>query len=106
MPKGKIQFAKIVASPTDTSWSQVYSAGNLYAVVALSKKDPEDETTLNVFGKGIINNLEAEFFTLETKDLESIKTALENAIESTPDKVHLNIILIFIKEEIAYVYLI
>lgn len=106
MSTGKIQFAKIVASPTEQSWSQVYSAGNLYAIVALTKKDTEEEATLNVIGKGIINNLEAEFFPLESKDLDSIKKALQNAIESTPDKVHLNLILMFIKEGVAYVFLV
>jgi hypothetical protein len=105
MPTEKLQFAKIVASPTENSWSQVYSAGALYAVVALTKKEDED-AILNVIGKGIINNLEAEFFGLEEKNLESIKVAITNAIESTPDKVHLNLILTFIKEGLAYVYLI
>lgn len=105
MPMGKLLFAKIVATPTEDSWSQVYSAGNLYAVVALSKKDQKDDVILNVIGKGIINNLEAEFFTLETKDLDSIKSALKSALESTPEKVLVNLILLFVKESVAYVFL-
>ena len=100
------QFAKIVASPTDESWSQVYSAGTLFAVISLTKKSVEEDVTLNVIGKGIINNLEAEFFGLETKNLESIKNALESAIESTPEKVHLNLILTCIKDSTSYIFLV
>lgn len=72
----------IVSSPHATSWSQAYTAGNLFGVVSLTQKDTLAETdTLGHIGKEILNTLEAEYFTIETKDLESIQNAVNVAIK-------------------------
>ena len=57
-------FAKIVANPSAFSWSQVYSAGKLFAVISLeAQEETLEKDFLNVLGKEILNTLEQEFFT-------------------------------------------
>ena len=35
MPSPNLSFAKIVATPTDSTWSQAYNAGSLFLAVSL-----------------------------------------------------------------------
>lgn len=74
-----ISIAKIVATATPTSWSQAYNAGKLFAVLSLTTDVETEENALNLLGKEVLENLEAEFFALETKDLEGIKTAVKSS---------------------------
>ncbi|MDO8621532.1 MAG: LytR C-terminal domain-containing protein, partial [Candidatus Levybacteria bacterium] len=87
--KSDLAFAKIVASPTTSSWSQAYNAGKLFAVVSLEKTENETEIneSLATLGKNILEKLEQNFFTLETKDLSSIKSALEESLKIIPEDV-------------------
>ena len=48
-----LSFAKLVATPTDDSWSQVYNAGNLFASLSLTKTEAEDKNSLSGIGKEI-----------------------------------------------------
>ena len=70
-----ISVAKIVSTPSQSSWSQAYNAGKLFAVLSLEKEIEEvpEKDYLNILGKELLETLEQEFFTLEVKDLESIK---------------------------------
>ncbi len=88
MDSKKIQAATIVSSSHPASWSQAYTAGNLFAVVSLTKteKDNAEIDMLAVIGKEILNTLEAEYFTLETKDLESIQNAITVATKNALGK--------------------
>lgn len=108
MEKNAFDVAKIVATPTSHSWSQAYNAGNFFAVLSIAK--PEEETSsdlLNTLGKSIIDSLEEEYFTLEVKDLASIKQAISVVFEKIPSdisatfaaasKTHDNILYIFVK---------
>src|SRR4051812_27336884 len=97
LAKPSLAFAKLVATPTGTGWSQVYNAGNLFACLALARPEAYEEVSLQLVGKEIFNTLEAEFFTLERKDLASIKKALEISIESLPSEVTLNLTLAYFK---------
>ncbi len=72
MPKTHLPFAKIVATPTLTSWSQAYSAGGLFIALSLVTETPEHQEAIGTVGKKILNDLEAEFFSLEEKSLEKI----------------------------------
>ncbi len=99
-----LAFAKLVATPTDTSWSQVYNAGNLFASLSLSKKTHEAEVSLNSIGKEMFSSLESEFFTLENKDLENIKMSLANSTHTIPSSVVASLCLAFFKENILYVF--
>jgi len=79
------KLSKIVSTPNATSWSQAYNAGKLYAVLALEREPQEQEVEveteldLNIVGKETLEALENEFFSLENKDLEGIKSAVEKA---------------------------
>lgn len=85
--KPTIASAKITATPTATSWAQAYHAGHLFAVLSLSgEKTTDEEKTLAAIGKDIINSLEEEYFTLETKSLVSIKLALQTTIAKIPSE--------------------
>src|SRR3989344_5677321 len=105
MSKQTIQFAKISATPTLSSWGQAYNAGGLFAVMALSQTQQE-EVGLNLLGKDFINNLEAEFFTLEEKTLVSIKQALVTAVEKLPAHISSDIVLGYIVDNVLYVFII
>lgn len=102
------KLAKIVSTPTDTSWSQAYNAGKLYAVLALEKKEAEQEqaegeTDLNLIGKETLEALENEFFTLETKDLEGIKGAVERAVNKVPSGIKSSLVVTAESLNILYV---
>lgn len=75
-----LTFSKIVATPTLNSWSQAYNAGKLFAVISLEKTTELPEIdSLNILGKDLLERLEQEFFTIEEKNLESIKKAISTA---------------------------
>jgi hypothetical protein len=83
MAETNLAFSKVVATPTPTAWSQAYSAGRLFAALSLHTDlvPQEGEEHLNSLGKDFISTLESEFFTLEKKDLESIKQAVNTTEE-------------------------
>jgi hypothetical protein len=99
-----LSFSKLVSTPTEIAWSQVYNAGNLFASLSLSKKEPEDGFSLSVIGKEIFSNLEAEFFTLEDKSLGNIKQAVEKSARQVPDGVIVNLSVAFFKENVLYLF--
>ena len=85
MQETTTQFAKVVAIPTLYTWCQAYSAGSLFVVISLATKESQEETTkLSELGKKTIDALEAEYFSLEVKDLASIKTALATVSSQIP----------------------
>jgi type II secretory pathway pseudopilin PulG len=105
MQNPNLSFAKIVATPNIQSWSQVYNAGSLFAVLSLFTEEPSDEQPLTKVGKQIINNLEAEFFTLETKNLASIKNAVSASLAELPETITISVALSYVKENTLYVVL-
>ena len=77
-----LTFSKVVATPTQTAWSQAYSAGSLFGAFSL-QTDPSLQSNienLSTSGKDLISTLESEFFPLENKNLESIKQAISATI--------------------------
>ncbi len=102
-------FAKIVATPTTTAWSQAYTAGSLCALFALTTT--QETAELALIGKEIINTLEEEFFTLEVKKLTAIKQALTTTVQKIPPVTSATIVVAFIptvpsenNETAIYVY--
>jgi|SRR3989344_1971521 len=77
-----ISFSKISATPTLNSWSQAYNAGKLFAVLSLEKTKDLETESLNISGKNLLERLEQEFFTIEEKNLESIKKAVSSTFEN------------------------
>lgn len=105
MTEPNLSFAKIVANPTTFSWSQVYSAGKLFAVLSLETQEEIGEKDyLNVLGKEIFDTLEQEFFTLETKDLDSIKIAVETTSKKIPQDVTCSFVIGSVVNNILYLY--
>ncbi len=112
--KSPLTYAKIVATPTLSSWSQAYNAGNLAAVIALTQKplkneDGEEAITTDVslasLGKELLNTLEAEYFTLESKNLNSIKQAITTTCEKVEEGIDLSLMVSVIIENILYVFI-
>lgn len=110
--KSPISFAKIVSTPTPSSWSQAYNAGNLAAVIALVEEsvDTQDQSlsqnlSLPSLGKELLNTLEAEYFTIESKNLETIKHAVLTTCEKLTGPVTLSLCVTVIMENILYVFL-
>lgn len=119
MEQAQVSFAKIVATPTPTDWSQAYHAGSLFATFSLSKKNVSQETLateqnepqqkdqtiiLSVLGKELINTLEEEYFTLETKTLDSIKTAVTTVCEKIPDTISASVLVAALSSDIVYIF--
>lgn len=99
----ELKVGKIVATPKISSWSQAYNAGKLFAVLSLEKEGAQEEE-LNLIGKQVIENLEAEFFSLEEKTLETVKTAVEKSLESLEDGFLTSLAVGTIVGNILYVY--
>jgi hypothetical protein len=101
-----LTFAKIVANPSALSWAQVYSAGKLFAVISLeTDEENQEKDFLNILGKEILNTLEQEFFTLETKDLESIKEAVTTTSQKIPTSVNCSFVIAALANNILYLYI-
>src|SRR3989344_874695 len=98
-----ISFSKIVATPTLNSWSQAYNAGRLFAVLSIEKaEDHHDIESLNILGKDLLDKLEQEFFTIEVKDLESIKKAVLGTFENAAKGIVVSFTLGFFDENVLY----
>lgn len=102
----KLAFSKVVATPTDLAWSQAYSAGSLFAAISLQSPTPAqtEEDGLGNVGKDLISTLESEFFTLENKDLESIKKAIETTFTRVDENILTSYVLCFLNDNILYLY--
>ncbi|MBI4097034.1 MAG: hypothetical protein HY428_01330 [Candidatus Levybacteria bacterium] len=105
MPSHHFVFGKIVATPTDSAWSQAYHAGNLFAVLSLTHEGSDEERSLNVLGKAFFNTFEAEFFSLEEKTLTTIKEAIANAAKEIPLAVDVSFCVAYIKDHVLYLFL-
>lgn len=85
MAKSQLHVATIVGSSTDTAWSQTYHAGGVTAVVSVQEKEGQNAASLSLVGKDLLNTFESEYFTLETKNLASIKQAVEITYQKSKD---------------------
>ena len=104
-PKSRLAYAKLSATPTDSSWSQVYNAGNLFACLSLTTIPTEEKLSLQALGKEVFNTLEAEFFTLEEKSLTTIKEAVQKSTEHLPEHVAISLTLAFFKDTMLYLFI-
>lgn len=104
MPVPNLSFAKIVATPTDKAWSQAYNAGSLFLVASL-ETDSEEPLNLIEEGKKLLSTIEAEFFGLEEKSLETISKTLTPLLSEIPGGITLSLSLVYVKEDILYCFL-
>lgn len=106
MPATNLSFAKVVATPTNSSWSQAYNAGSLFIVLSLLSEDEDVQKELPTIGKQILNNIETEFFTLTDKSFETIKQALIQALQGIAEEVQLSLSLAYSKEDMLYAFIV
>lgn len=111
MAKHTISFAKLSSPPSATAWAQTYHAGNVYTVVSVTQTEPSPGhpehaiPSVHVLGKDIINNLEAEYFAIATKNLETIKEAVVNACKEIPENASATIIFSVIQDNVLLLFL-
>ena len=107
MPDTNIAFANIVPNSAPASWSQTYNAGKLFAVISLHKEITEtsDAIDLNVLGKEVLSGFEQEFFTLENKDLDSIKNAISISLEKTKNISSFSFVITYISGSVLYAFI-
>ena len=105
LSKPSLAYAKLLATPTETSWSQVYNAGNLFACLSLAKNAESEDTSLQTIGKDLLNTLETEFFTLEEKSLSGIKQALMRSLSHIPATVTPSLCFAYFKENVLYLFI-
>jgi hypothetical protein len=103
--KVSLSFAKLVATPTDTAWSQAYNAGNLFVCLSLSIEEIDEEISLQALGKDLFSVLQSEFFTLQEKNTESIKAAIKTSLESVPQSIICSLTLTFFKDTTLFVFI-
>ncbi|MBA3724754.1 MAG: hypothetical protein H0W89_07800, partial [Candidatus Levybacteria bacterium] len=103
--KPSLSFAKLVATPTDLAWSQAYNAGNLFVCLSLTMPEPQNGVSLQAVGRDIFNLLQSEFFVLEDKTAESIKSAIRQSMTKLPEGVHADLTLANFKEDMLAVFI-
>jgi hypothetical protein len=103
--QSSLSFAKLVATPTDTTWSQAYNAGNLFVCISLSSEQAAETYSLQVLGKELFTVLQSEFFILDQKDTAHIKDAIQTSLEKVPQEVEVSLTLTFFKENTLSVFI-
>jgi len=103
--KLSLSFAKLVATPTDTSWSQAYNAGNVFVCISLVAAQEEQEVSLQALGKDLFNVLQSEFFTLQEKNINNIKTAIQTSLSTIPEEIIVSLTLAYFKENTLHVFI-
>ena len=101
-----LTFSKVVATPTQTAWSQAYSAGSLFGAFSL-QTDPSLQSNienLSTVGKDLISTLESEFFPLENKNLESIKQAITTTVSKIGVGIVPSFVICYLNENVLYLY--
>ena len=107
MSEAKLLFSPLVATPTHSSWAQAYTAGKLYAVLSLEVEtviDDDQSAQLASIGKEIINALVEEYFTLEVKKLDTIKTAITQTTKKIPQNLEACFVVVSIVNNILYAF--
>jgi hypothetical protein len=102
MAQSSLRFAKIVATPTDTAWSQAYNEGGVFTILSLSKSEDIEPESLNTIGKEVLNIFRSEFFTLEEKTLSALKNVVHQSFEHVPKSVLVSFVVAFNKDDLLY----
>ncbi len=106
MAETNLAFSKIVSTPTPTAWSQAYSAGKVFASFSLETDEvpQEGKEHLSSSGKDLISTFESEFFTLEEKNLDTIKEAIATTISKIRSGIKLSLVLCYLEENVLYLF--
>src|SRR3990167_4622579 len=110
MADSSLNFSSIVATPTLYSWAQAYNACKLFAALSVQKDKTEEgipegeHDGLATLGKDLLTTFEQEFFTLETKDLTSIKDAILKPTAKVPTEIKLSFSCAFLADSVLYLF--
>lgn len=96
-----ILLSKLVASPSELAWCQVYSTVNLYIVVSL--KSQEAVSSITSAGKELFEKMQREYFSLDEKSLSNIKGAVEAATKELNPAHDASLVLAHVSENIVYI---
>src|SRR5579872_2394551 len=100
----KITVGKIVANATESAWSQAYHAGGFTAVISVTNAGSTDEdSSLAAAGKHLLDTLVSEYFTLTTKDLETVKQAVSATIAKQPKDLEVGLVVAAVIKNVLYV---
>lgn len=102
-----ILLSKIVANPTESTWSQVYSTINLYVALSLRRGESEekaekDESMVSA-GKELLERIQREYFSQDEKSLENIKKSIEEATSDIADKTRISVALATVSGDNLYI---
>ena len=104
--KLSLSFAKLVATPTDTTWSQAYNAAaNVFVCISLTADIANEDLSLQAIGKELFNVLQSEFFTLQEKNTATIKAAIETSLVQIPEQVTVGLTLAYFKDNTLFVFI-
>ena len=90
-----LSFAKLVATPSPTGWSQAYNAANLFVCIALHTTEQNDDELLPSIGKETFQQLYQHFSELDEKNIAAIKDCVDEAIDIIPEQITASITLAF-----------
>jgi hypothetical protein len=99
----QLAFAKLTAPAKEDAWSIAYNAGSLFATIAITQEKADEKTPAEI-GKSFINALEAEFFSLEEKSYNTIKTAITTALSELPKSIQTSAAFAYNKDGFVYIY--
>lgn len=105
MAKSPLHVATIVGSSTDSAWSQTYHAGGVTAIVSVERKEGQEDSSLSLVGKDLLNTFESEYFTLENKNLASIKDAVELTYNKSKETHKISLLVSSVIQNAVYVVL-
>lgn len=95
-------IAKLAANATESAWSQAYSTLNFYVAISVTIKEP-GEKPVALVGKELLEKLQREYFSLDDKNIESIKTAVENTVSSVDESVSYDLVLVTNNEDTLFI---
>ncbi len=96
-----ILLSKIVASPTESTWAQVYSTLNLYIALSISAEDAKEGIV--GAGKELLERIQREYFSLDEKNLKNVKESIDKATSEITDKKQISVVLTTIKDDVLYI---
>src|SRR5258706_1704749 len=99
-----LHVAKIVSNASDNAWCQAYNAGGLFAVISLTREDAQEmpQKALSSVGRDMVSSLEAEFFSLEEKNLKTITSAVGAVREKAPKGIDVTLLVAAVVKNVLY----
>ncbi|HEX7041706.1 MAG TPA: hypothetical protein VF189_00510 [Patescibacteria group bacterium] len=104
----KLTVSKIVSTSTPLAWSQAYHAGGFTTVLSIAQREDDvvEEKKLQEIGKNLLDTLIAEYFTLVTKNLDTVKSAVEASVAKLPENIILSMVVGASVKNVLYIVIV